>query len=504
MTDKNYDVVIIGAGLGGLLCADILAKEGLCVCVLEKNNQVGGSLQTFSRDKCILDTGVHYIGGFGVQESLRQYFKYAGIMDDLNVRQMDTEAFDIITFEDDTREYPQAQGYKRFSERLIEIFPQEKEGILAYCDLMQAFCRKFPMYSLDITSQYPDNFDHLHLNAKETIAGLVRDEKLRAVLAGNNMVYAGDENTPFYIHALVTNAYIESSWRCVDGGGQISKLLVREIRKQGGEVYRHCQVVKMHFDGKGVSEVELQNGERIKGKKFISNIHPIATLQMIDETHIRKAYRSRINSLSDTVSTFCVHLTFAPETVPYINSNYYHLRRPDAWSTTNYNNDHLWPQHYMISMGASSKSPEYTDNVVLMAYMKPDEVQAWTHTHNTVANKQPRGADYEAFKQIKTEICIKEIERKIPAIKGNIKGVYSSSPLSFRDYIGSPSGSLYGVYRDYHDPLKSMISPQTKIPNLWLTGQNVNLHGILGVTVGAYLTCFDILGKDYLLPKIIK
>ena len=54
-----YDYVIIGSGLGGLISAVILAKEGKKVCVLEKNNQYGGNLQTFVREKVIFDTGVH-------------------------------------------------------------------------------------------------------------------------------------------------------------------------------------------------------------------------------------------------------------------------------------------------------------------------------------------------------------------------------------------------------------------------------------------------------------
>jgi all-trans-retinol 13,14-reductase len=58
---ERYDAVIIGSGMGGLCTAYILAKEGMKVCVLEKNRQVGGSLQIFSRDKTIFETGDHYI-----------------------------------------------------------------------------------------------------------------------------------------------------------------------------------------------------------------------------------------------------------------------------------------------------------------------------------------------------------------------------------------------------------------------------------------------------------
>lgn len=95
---EQYDVVIAGSGLGGLVSALILAKEGHSVCVLEKNNQYGGNLQTFVRDKTIFDTGVHYISGLSEGQNLYQYFKYLGIMDDLKLKKLDEDGFDIITF----------------------------------------------------------------------------------------------------------------------------------------------------------------------------------------------------------------------------------------------------------------------------------------------------------------------------------------------------------------------------------------------------------------------
>lgn len=55
--DDKFDVLIIGSGMGGLVCADILGREGYRVCVVEKNKQLGGSLQTYVRDRVIFDSG---------------------------------------------------------------------------------------------------------------------------------------------------------------------------------------------------------------------------------------------------------------------------------------------------------------------------------------------------------------------------------------------------------------------------------------------------------------
>jgi phytoene dehydrogenase-like protein len=72
----KYDVVIIGSGLGGLQCAYILSQEGYNVCILEKNKQIGGSLQTFRRDNAVFDTGMHYIGSMDEGQVLNRFFRY--------------------------------------------------------------------------------------------------------------------------------------------------------------------------------------------------------------------------------------------------------------------------------------------------------------------------------------------------------------------------------------------------------------------------------------------
>ena len=71
---EAYDIVIIGSGLGGLVSANFLAKEGYSVCVLEKNKQHGGNLQIFIRNKTIFDTGVHYIGGLDKGQTLYKIY----------------------------------------------------------------------------------------------------------------------------------------------------------------------------------------------------------------------------------------------------------------------------------------------------------------------------------------------------------------------------------------------------------------------------------------------
>ncbi len=503
MKDK-FDIVIIGSGLGGLVSANILAKEGKKVCVLEKNNQFGGNLQTFVRDKSIFDTGIHYIGGLDKGQNLHQYFQYLDIMDDLNITRMNVNCYDIITFDNDKLEYPHAQGYDNFVKQLVAYFPTEEEGIKKYIKKVRDTCYKFPLYNLQPGKRYYGD-DLLTLKAKEYIDSVTENEKLRAVLAGSNLLYAGDpDKTPFYVHALSINSYIESSWRCINGGSQIAKLLVKRLRKLGGEIYKYQEVNSFNFEEEKIVSVSTVKGNTFFGDNFISNIDPKLTLQIVGKDRFRNIYYNRIQETESIISSFSIYIVFKPKTFPYVNNNYYHTISVDkVWTSQHYKEEN-WPEAYLISMNEDPKNLGFADNLTSIAYMRFEETKPWADTFNTVSIKNDRGEDYTTFKERKIEAYLQELEKKFPDIRPMIKSVHTSTPLSYRDYIGSYEGSMYGFVKDANNPVKSFVLPKTKIPNLFLTGQGLNMHGVLGVTISAVLTCGELLGIEYLLEQIKK
>ncbi len=498
---KKYDIVIIGSGLGGLVSANILARHGYSVCVLEKNNQFGGNLQTFVRDKKIFDTGVHYIGGLEEGQNLYQYFRYLGIIDDLNLQKLDEDKFDVITFDGNKEEYCHAQGYDNFADSLIEQFPDEEKSIRAYCQKLQDVCNSFPLYNLDVMNT---NYDQSILTLKVTdyLDSITENSLLKSVLAGSNFLYAGHRKIPFYVHALSINSYIQSSWRCIHGGGQISKLLIRKIKEFGGEVYKYQEVVKFGFEDGNLTSVITKKGNIIEGDIFISNIEPKFTIKMLGGKGIRKSYVNRVNKIESIISGFSLYIVFKPKTFKYINYNYYHFKDPDRiWNAQNYT-DSSWPEGYMISMGVKKNQNEWAESLTAMTYMRFDDVKQWNDTFNTVAEKSERGEAYERFKEERIDKFITEIEKKFPNIRDCIQSVHASTPLSYRDYIGNNKGSLYGYLKDAESPMKTFLSPKTKLKNLFFTGQSLNMHGILGVTISAVFTCSLIIGREKLMESI--
>lgn len=500
----KYDAVIIGSGMGGLCSAYILAREGMKVCVLEKNRQIGGSLQIYSRDKTVFETGVHYIGGLDEGQNLNSYFKYFELMKDLKLHKLDEDGFDIISFKGDDKKYPHAQGYDNFIERLAEIFPHEREALKLYISKVKEVCQAFPLFNLSAEKKDFTKAWHLEIDSKSVINSIFSDPKLQKVISGSNMLYAGlAGKTPFYVHALVVSSYIESSYRCVDGSAQIAKIMTANIKKYGGEIFNYSEAVRFHFNaGNEIQSVELENGEKIEGKLFISGIDISKTIEMVEGTQLRTAYKSRINSLENTISSFLVNVVCKPDSMPSINYNIYHNIHDDVWSGANYT-DENWPPAIGLFANTKSKNPNFTENYSLMAYMRYEECAKWAHTKSVIPNNiSYRGDDYEEFKIRKAEKIIDEMEIRMPGLRSKIQSYTCATPITYRDYIGSRDGSLYGIIKDFNEPLKSFITPRTKISNLFLTGQNLNLHGIMGVTVSSVVTCSEILGHPYLINKI--
>lgn len=491
----GYDVVIIGAGLGGLLTAGILSREGFNVCVVEKNQKLGGSLQTFGRKGCIFNTGLNYTESLDSGQILHQYFRYFGLIDRIKLRKLDPDGFDVVDFPDG--QYKFAMGLQNFVESLSIQFPAEREGLKAYAEKISGICSRVSLYTLD-EKKHRGLFDYdLSVGAADYIRTVIHDNRLRNILAGNNLLYAGHEQkTPLFIHALINHSFIDSAWRIVDGSHQLVNILAENIVREGGTILRGQEVVKMIAESGKIGQVQLGNGERIQGRYFVANIHPNRLLEMIDSALLKPAFTARIRSLEDTMGMFTLYLVFKKNTFPYMNYNFHHYNQDNVWIASDYQPEH-WPQHYLFMHTATSHGETYAESGSAIAYMDYNELRQWENSFTG-----SRDEAYNAFKIKKAEELLDSMERQFPGLRSAVEAYYTSTPLTWRDYTGTRAGSAYGILKDYNRPLESIILPRTKVPNVFLTGQNTNVHGILGVTISSVVTCSELIDSHYLIKKI--
>lgn len=491
---NKYDIVIIGSGLGGLICGYILSKNGYKVCIFEKHSQPGGCLQTFKRKGIIFDTGMHYVGSMEPGQTLYNIFSYLNLHNDVRVHKLDADGFEKIVI--NGKEYSYAMGYENFVETLTQQFPDERKTLQKYASDIQVFATSSPIFNQE---KLASNEFYSHFAVKtgigEYLDSLTNNQDLQNVLSATNMLYAGRrDKTPLYIHSLINNFYIQSAWRIAGGGNTIASSLCKSIRNFGGEIFTGTEVKSINCDETKATSVTLCNGENIEAGSFISNTHPVTTLNMLNSSLIKRIYRERIKNVENTISNFVLYFEFKPNTVPYMNYNFYKYNTENVWDCFSYTSDD-WPRNYIFMHQVPSKNIAFAESGVLISYMKFDEVKKW---EDTCMGK--RGPDYESFKEAKKEVLLRQLEQDFPGIRNNIKEVYSSSPLTLRDYTGTKEGSMYGILKDKNHPEQTLISHHTKVPNLFFTGQNINSHGMLGVAVSAVITSSEFVG----LKKIVK
>jgi all-trans-retinol 13,14-reductase len=492
-TELKYDVIIAGSGLGGLLSGFILAKEGMKVCILEKNKRAGGCLQTFQRKGVVFDTGVHYFGAMDPGQTLHRYWKYFGLTDSLDLERMNPDGFDIIGIGE--RDYPLAMGFGHFVDRLLIHFPDEKENIEKYIRSLKEISGAFPLYNLELPGDRSED-NYRSLGASGFYSALTGSGRLASVLAGNNLLYAGNrERTPLHLPALINHSFISSAWRTRGGSSQIAEKLLEGFLSLGGEIRLEEEVSEIGLKENGFNAL-TRSGQCFVSRKFISAIHPAQTLKMMDPAVLRRSFYVRIKNLKNTVSSFAVYIVLKERSFPYLDHNYYYHSSEDVWNDGNAKG---WPESYMLHTPAPASPDGYARNIIILTAMPYGKVKKWEHTH-----QGNRGEEYLQFKEKMAASLIELAAQRFPELRTAILYREASTPLTWRDYTGIPEGSMYGIERDYRDPMVTSISPATKIPGFFFTGQNINLHGIIGVTICSVLTCGEILGLDYLLNKIRK
>lgn len=464
----KYDVVIIGSGLGGLICARQLALSGRRVVVLERQHAPGGCLQSYRRGGLEFDTGLHYVGGLGEGQSLHEAFKTLGLLQ-LPWQRLDADGFDQITIDGQT--FPLAEGFDHFADTLAHYFPQECEALQQFTTML----RNLP--TMEECSQ---------VNAYDYLTSLFHDPLLVNIVSAAAMkMELRRESLPLFTFAHGLSSYVQSSWRLKGSGNLIVNSLLKDIQAAGGELCCGAEVCELleadQTLGSKIVAARCTNGEIFEGDLFISDVHPKLTLSWLKNAKLQKSmFFRRIGMLENTFGMFTVSLVLKPDVLPYFNHNKYVYRKANVWT---FHEDEDSVGGVMVSARVPEDGSRYVRQIDLLTPQSWSVCQNWENTR--VGH---RGEGYEQQKERLADECIRLAEQVLPGLSDMIEKRYTSTPLTWRDYTLSPCGSAFGVRKDCRMPLMTMLSSKTPVSNLFLTGQSLMLHGLEGVTQMAFNT----------------
>jgi len=506
---KN-EVIIIGSGLGGLACGLILAKNGYKVTILEQGSQIGGCLQCFRRGDATFETGMHFVGSAAEGQTLHRLLKYFDILNDIHLSQLDEKGYEVVQLAGERYQY--ANGRDAFIQQMLCYFPDSQSDLNRYFDIVETVAAASALNSLKPAGGIENAMQYQLRSIDDVLQETIKDEQLRNVLVGNLPLYAAEKGkTPFATHAFVMDFYNRSAYRIAGGSDTVATAMAKKIEGLGGRIVTNCKVTHIDFDAQNNATITIKEGKRgqeivqnVGNAYIISAIHPTRTAEIVTSPLLRPAWKSRIKTLRNTIGAFTVYLKFKKNAVRYMNYNFYSYNKKTPWNCENYTQD-TWPEGYLYMHMKqeptaidlqSDQNLQFSTSGIIISYMRFEEVSRWIGT--TIGH---RGADYEEFKQRKAEKLIERLCQDFPELRGNIERYYTSTPLTYLNYTGTAEGSMYGIAKDI-SATSNRVHHRTKVPNLLLSGQNINSHGILGVLVGAIVTCSEIIGQDEMTQQI--
>lgn len=501
MKEKKQEVLILGGGVGGLLSACLLCKENFRPIIVEQHYRIGGGLHSFSRHGVSFDAGIHYVSGFEKGGTLQKIFSYLGFFDKLKIKELDKDGFDVLHIDSENLKVKFGIGKENFIRILSEQFPQEANAIKAYVGAIYNICSKIPLFNLKATANQWYLNEETLTPVTTYIESFIKDKQLQLVLAWNNTLYGGiKDSTPIYIHAIITKFYIEGASRFVGGSQHVVDEMIKMIKSHGGSIFLKTDIKKIEVENKRITKIIASDGREFSADYYISSIHPALLMDLIETDQLRKAYKERLKNLRNTYSTFITFVHFKPQSFPYMNHNYYYYKNNDLiWNIMDYDINNF-PSSFMFMTHPVHNQTEYAEKAVICSVMRYEDFLPWENT-----NVGKRGKEYKQLKKQIENQLVDLIDGIFPDFKKSIQHIYSGTPLTIRDYLRTKNGAMYGYVKNSENMISSHLLPRTRIENLFLTGQNLNLHGMLGVPLSAIATVGEIVGGiDIIIDKINK
>lgn len=477
-TEKPYDAVIIGSGIGGLSAGIILARLRQRVAVIEKNPLPGGLMRSYIRDGLDCPVGVHYFGAFGEGQPLRRMFDYLGVTDAISAERMGRGGpIDRYLFDDFTFDLP--EGIDAFAEALEAAFPDDRRPIAAIIGRLRAVADLQNSLSFLSSATIPFLDMDLFSPLAVYLAKMNCSARLRSVLCvASRWMGLSEHDCPVIYHHLALVSYLLSAWRLRGGGSDLAEAFISRFAGIGGSLICNDPAAAILTDSQGVAGVRLASGRVLRGTRVVAAVHPKAVLAMLPEGAVKPRQARRIRSLVDTEGLFAANVVLDARTHPALPHNIYRLHTDrEGWIS-----DGVF---YQLRAGRESKSH------LMMITQSP--FSGWRRWEDTTTGR--RGADYHEEKIRRAEGLRGKAEEIFGSLAGG-KIIDAYTPLTLRDWVNSPDGSPYGIMRSVRQLPVAAALHRAPLGGLFFAGQNALAPGILGTVLGSFQAARQIMGHD--------
>jgi len=440
---QRFDVIIIGAGIGGLTCGCYLAKAGLKVLIVEQHNKPGGYCTSFERQGYRFDVGVHYFGGVK-NGLLGKVLKELSLTDKIKFNRFDPS--DKIIMPDNIT-YVRTDPYDTIKE-FQKSFPKEKKNV-----------ERFFKFILQ------KNFMNVYaktrgLTFKQVVDDFFNDYKLKSTLGVlvSNIGASPSYAVAFPSMILLRQYSLEPGYYPIGGIQAFPDMLSNNIQENGGHLILSKKVIKIVTKNKVVQSIILENGEKIDAKIIVSNADATETFRELLSQECPEL--NMLNRMQLSPSMFIVYIGIEADLKKILTKSC------NVFYFSSYNVDKVFNEKnilknnigWLVCDFATLHDPALNSSKNAVIIMM------------SVPYKSP--AFWDKNKNILCERLLYKVEKLkiIPNLDKYIKLRIIATPHTLYKYTSNKEGAFAGWLPTLRQTERIYIPQKTSFHNLYLTG----------------------------------
>jgi prolycopene isomerase len=458
----EYDVIIIGAGIGGLVCGCYLAKAGMKVLIVEKNDKPGGYCTSFENEGYRFDVCAHGLGGLNKDGNLRKIIDELNL--NLNIKRLDPS--DILITPD--YEISFWNDLNKTIHNFQDKFPNEADHIKSFFDFIN-------------NTRLIELFRRLKQKTfKQLLDEYFKEEKLKKILSfplgnlGISYQFASALiTTIFYREFMINGGYYP-----LGGMQALPNSLTKRFKEFGGTILFSKKAEEIKIKNSLTTGITIDKNIYLKSKYVVSNCDIKQTyFKLIGKNYLSRELATNLNKKIISPSTFVVYIGLKDNFKSYFTERGYAL-----WYMPTYNIDNIYLHNKDINdidinkkdifcaLGSlNTRDQNYNrKNIHLLIIAPFKNKKFWRENKYKLAND-----------------LLQRLEKLIPSLKKYIITQKIATPIDFFNYTFNCKGSAYGwAATTWNDN----ISINNLIKNLFIVGHwTSNKFGSSGINTVAFL-----------------
>lgn len=428
---RRYDVVVIGAGIGGLTCATLLAKEGLAVLLLEQHYMVGGYCSTFRRGGFTFDASTHFYPLLGNPETmpgrlLREL--------EVDVGWVPMDPVDIFHLPDGST-FAVPAGFEAYRRRLDARFPDSREALGAFFeDVREAYRYGTLYYFRGRDNRRLDRWRDLTL--REVLDRRFEDRALKLVLTADVAHWGSPPSrTSFVFDSMLRLSYFLGNYY-PEGGSQVfADALAARFEALGGDILMSTRVRRIEVEGGRVRGVRaettrgpLRGKWRIEAGAVVSNADLLLTLEeLLGRDVVGTEAIARVRELRPTFPCYLTHLGLSGvEAQTLARAQGYYWR---SWDADRVGGDGLRCKVFVPTLYAPEMAPPGKHVVILQKVVDedPSRIEDWPRHKERIEGS-----------------LLAELERILPGVLDHVEVRSTASAATARRFTLNHRGAMLG------------------------------------------------------------